>query len=94
MIPLPGTHTAPVLLARGLLFWVGLCGHDAALDDELVLVVGTVGIHEGLLVVLVEELLIGQRGDLLVDPVQQVVLPLLTAGAMVSALPSEGMPTV
>ena len=50
---------------------LSLCVGHAALDHELVLVIEAVGIHEGLLVVLVEELLIGQRLDLIVDPVQQ-----------------------
>ena len=50
---------------------LSLCVGHAALNHQLVLVIDAVGVHKGLLVVLVEELLIGQRFDLIVDPVQQ-----------------------
>ena len=69
--------------------------HHAALDHQLVLVVGAVGVHQGGLIVLVEEVLLAQGLDLLVQPVQQRLVALAdTAGAMVSWLPREGMPTV
>ena len=54
---------------------VSLRSH-AALDDEAVLVVCTIGVDQGLLIVLVEEVFIGQRNDLFIDPVQERLIAL------------------
>ena len=67
-----------------------LCARLAALDHEAVLIVSAVGVNESGLIVGVEEILLAQSLDLVVDGIQ----PLLTAGAIVSWLPRDGMPTV
>ena len=73
--------------------FVRLAGGDAAFYHQIILIVQAVGIGQGGLIVCVEELLLTQRLDLLIQPIQQGVLPLVTAGAMVSLPPSVGMPT-
>lgn len=41
-----------------------------------------------------EEVLFAKALDLFVDPVKQCCVTLVTAGAIVSALPRDGIPTV
>lgn len=71
-----------------------LCARLAALDHEAVLIVSAVGVNESGLIVGVEEILLAQSLDLVVMAFSSVSLPLLTAGAIVSWLPRDGMPTV
>ena len=63
--------TSVAFLFKTLLDWrYGIAGSGlAALDHQLVLEVGAVGIHQSLLIVLVEEVLLAQSLDLLVQPI-------------------------
>ena len=60
----------------------GICaaGH-AALNDQLILIVKAVGIHQSLLIVLVEEVLFAQSLDLLVQPIQNGGVALAHSGS-------------
>ena len=84
----------PTAFPEGEAFSPLLCARLAALDHETVLIVSAVGVNESGLIVGVEEILLAQSLDLVVDGIQQRLIALADAGAIVSWLPRDGMPTV